>query len=355
MPERNRLPALEVGVAGHQRVRLGLREREGDERERVDLLVRLVACVGDVQSQRRRDLVVAGATRVDLLTERPEEPLDRRMDVLVGLEDRGRVERDLGEAPLHLGELVRVQEPGAVQPAGVLRGRLAVVRQELGVVRAQEIPHGGVQRATDAARPERHGPILRIRRRRRGRSGPGLRCSHARGAAPETRHGLVADVDGWFVVNAREARWRESASFGVWCDFEGKRAFRQLGFNISVLGPGQSMGFYHRENAQEDVLVLAGTCLLIVEDEERTLEAWDFVHCPPETDAHDRRHGRRARGGARRRREGSSTEGHRDVPSKVARQHGVSVEDETTRSAEAYADVPRSARVPYRDGWLPDR
>ena len=145
VPERHRLPALEVGVAGHQRVRLGLREREGDERERVDLLVRLRARVGDVQSQRRRDLVVAGATRVDLLTERPEEPLDRRMDVLVGLEDRGRVERDLGEAPLHLGELVRVQEPGAVQPAGVLRGRLAVVGQELGVLRAQELPHGRVE------------------------------------------------------------------------------------------------------------------------------------------------------------------------------------------------------------------
>ncbi len=170
----------------------------------------------------------------------------------------------------------------------------------------------------------------------------------------ETRFGLVADVDGWFVVNAREARWRESASFGVWCDFEGKRPFRQLGFNVSVLRPGQSLGYYHRESAQEDFLVLAGTCLLLVEDEERTLEAWDFVHCPPET-----AHMIVGTGngpavvlavGAR----GLRRKGIVYLPSEVARKHGVSVENETTKSAEAYADVSGSARVPYRDGWLPD-
>ena len=40
---------------------------------------------------------------------------------------------------------------------------------------------------------------------------------------------------------------------------------------------------YHAESSQEDFLVLAGTCLLIVEEEERELRAWDFVHCPPGT------------------------------------------------------------------------
>lgn len=34
---------------------------------------------------------------------------------------------------------------------------------------------------------------------------------------------------------------------------------------------------------EEDFLVLAGTCLLLVEDEERELRAWDFVHCPAGT------------------------------------------------------------------------
>jgi uncharacterized cupin superfamily protein len=40
---------------------------------------------------------------------------------------------------------------------------------------------------------------------------------------------------------------------------------------------------YHRENAQEDFLVLSGECLLIVEERERRLGPWDFVHCPAET------------------------------------------------------------------------
>ena len=170
----------------------------------------------------------------------------------------------------------------------------------------------------------------------------------------ETKYGLVADVDGWFVVNAHDARWREKEAFGTWCDFEGKRPFRQLGINISILGRGQSFGYYHRENAQEDFLVLAGKCLLIVEDEERELEPWDFVHCPPGTN-----HMIVGAGdepavvlavGAR----GLSRKGIVYVPSAVAKRHGVSVEKETTKPAEAYADLPPSRRVPYREGSLPD-
>jgi uncharacterized cupin superfamily protein len=170
----------------------------------------------------------------------------------------------------------------------------------------------------------------------------------------ETKYGLVADADGWFVVNAREARWRESEPFGTWCDFEGKRPFRQLGINISVLEPGQSLGFYHREGAQEDFLVLAGTCLLIVEEQERKLEAWDFVHCPPETDhiivgAGDGPAVVLAVGARGLRRKGIVY-----VPSPVAGKHGVSVGGETTKSAEAYAGLPRSTRVRYREGLLPE-
>jgi oxalate decarboxylase/phosphoglucose isomerase-like protein (cupin superfamily) len=40
---------------------------------------------------------------------------------------------------------------------------------------------------------------------------------------------------------------------------------------------------YHRENDQEDFLVLAGEALAIVEGGERPLRQWDFVHCPPWT------------------------------------------------------------------------
>ena len=99
-----------------------------------------------------------------------------------------------------------------------------------------------------------------------------------------TKYGLVPDGDGWFVVNARETRWREWGRLGVYCDFEGKRRFPQLGINLSVLEPGQSLGRYHRENAQEDFLVLAGECVLLVNEEERPLGTWDFFHCPAGTE-----------------------------------------------------------------------
>ena len=98
-----------------------------------------------------------------------------------------------------------------------------------------------------------------------------------------TKYGLVADVEGWFVLNARDSRWRDYGPLGVACNFEGKRPFKQLGFNINVLYPGEPMGMYHRENHQEDFLVLHGECLLIVEGKERQLGPWDFFHCPPRT------------------------------------------------------------------------
>ena len=99
--------------------------------------------------------------------------------------------------------------------------------------------------------------------------------------------------------------------------------------------------------------MLAGTCLLIVEDEERRLEAWDFFHCPPQTE-----HMIVGAGdgpavvlavGARGGRKGLVY-----PVSEAARKHGVSVEKETTKPAEAYADLPRSRRVVYPEGSLPD-
>jgi uncharacterized cupin superfamily protein len=57
--------------------------------------------------------------------------------------------------------------------------------------------------------------------------------------------------------------------------------FRDVGINLRVLSPGKPLCRYHRENAQEDFLVLSGSCTLLVNGEERSLRAWDFVHCPP--------------------------------------------------------------------------
>jgi uncharacterized cupin superfamily protein len=169
----------------------------------------------------------------------------------------------------------------------------------------------------------------------------------------ETKYGLVADVDGWFVVNARDARWRERERLGRWCDFEGKRPFRQLGFNISVLQPGESIGRYHREAHQEGFLVLSGTCVLVVEGEERELGRWDFFHCPAGTEHMIVGAGQGpsvvvavgARGGR---------SGLVYIVSGAAAEHGVSVTEETTKPAEAYADLPPSRRVAYESGWLPE-
>jgi uncharacterized cupin superfamily protein len=169
----------------------------------------------------------------------------------------------------------------------------------------------------------------------------------------ETKYGLVADVDGWFVVNARDARWRERERLGRWCDFEGKRPFRQLGFNISVLQPGESIGRYHREAHQEGFLVVSGTCVLVVEGEERELGHWDFFHCPAGTEHMIVGAGQGpsvvvavgARGGR---------SGLVYTVSGAAAEHGVSVTEETTKPAEAYADLPPSRRVAYESGWLPE-
>ena len=41
--------------------------------------------------------------------------------------------------------------------------------------------------------------------------------------------------------------------------------YLQLGVNLTLLGPGEPMAMYHRENDQEDFLVLAGEALAIME------------------------------------------------------------------------------------------
>ena len=168
----------------------------------------------------------------------------------------------------------------------------------------------------------------------------------------ETKYGLVADGDGWFVINAADTRWNDTAPFGFYCNFEGKRSFKQLGLNLNVLEPGQSLGYYHRERAQEDFLVLAGECLLLVEGQERRLRAWDFVHCPPETN-----HMVVGAGGgpavvlAVGARGGRKGVVYPVEPLAVAQRAGV--ERETTRPQEAYASFPGFSRCRYREGSLP--
>jgi uncharacterized cupin superfamily protein len=102
----------------------------------------------------------------------------------------------------------------------------------------------------------------------------------------ESGSGLSPTSEGWFVVNVRDATWLtsqggEKRATGAECNFDSPHAeFKELGFRVHVLSPGESNGLYHHENKQEDFLVLQGTCTLLVEGEERPMKQWDFFHSP---------------------------------------------------------------------------
>jgi uncharacterized cupin superfamily protein len=173
----------------------------------------------------------------------------------------------------------------------------------------------------------------------------------------EAASGLVPAGEGWFVVNAADAAWVTNDAFGARCPFEAngpavrknpelvERTFSQLGFGLYVLEPGKPSGLYHAESEREGFLVLAGECVLLVEEEERRLRAWDFFHCPPGT-----RHAFVGSGdapcvilmvGART---AKRTIVYPD--SDLARRRGAGVVTETDSSREAYAQYPH---------WQPER
>ncbi len=177
----------------------------------------------------------------------------------------------------------------------------------------------------------------------------------------QTEAGLAPVGVGWFVLNAREGRWRHREGRGDVLpltgvtDVECETYFPQLGVALCVLGPGEPIGMYHREADQEDFLVLSGEALLLVEGEERPLQQWDFVHCPPETE-----HMIVGAGagpctvlaiGAREHQAGDDWGAY--TVDEVALRHGVGVEEETNDAEIAYARFKRSEPAQYRDGWLP--
>jgi quercetin dioxygenase-like cupin family protein len=169
----------------------------------------------------------------------------------------------------------------------------------------------------------------------------------------EVGSGLAPAGPGWFVVNVADSAWVRNDAFGNRCVFESSprvlaerpdlepQMFPGVGFTLAVLEPGKPTGMYHAESQQEDFLVLQGECLLIIEGEERTLRAWDFVHCPAGTNHIFVGRGdvpcvifmTGARGGER----GTILYPANDV----ARAHGAGVETETPVPAEAYAPFPQ--------------
>jgi uncharacterized cupin superfamily protein len=156
----------------------------------------------------------------------------------------------------------------------------------------------------------------------------------------QTEQGKAAKSDGWYVVNATECRWYGNQKFGEYCALEGETRFPQVGVNLHVVRPGQPACHYHSETEQEDFLVLAGECLLLVEEQERRLRPGDFVHCPPGT-----RHVFVGAGdgpctilmiGARRPGSGVTY-----PVSELASRHRASVAQQTDSPAESYAGCPR--------------
>jgi uncharacterized cupin superfamily protein len=173
----------------------------------------------------------------------------------------------------------------------------------------------------------------------------------------QTESGLVPAREGWFVVNGREARWVHSDGRGFRLPLTGwggdEHLFPQVGLNVFVLGPGEPMGMYHFEHDQEDFLVIAGEALLLVEGQERRLQAWDFVHCPPGTNhsmvgAGDGRCVIVAVGGRAHEEEWGAY-----TVDETAQRHGVGVENETSDPGVAYRRFGPPRPVPYEEGLLP--
>jgi uncharacterized cupin superfamily protein len=157
--------------------------------------------------------------------------------------------------------------------------------------------------------------------------------------------------EGWFVLNGRDARWVDG-EYGAYTQFQGEAArFPEVGVNIGVLQPGQPACMYHGEDRQEDFLVLSGEALLLIEGEERRVQAWDFVHCPPWT-----KHVFVGAGegpctvlaiGARPTRDVVYSE------SELAQRHGAGVVKETRSPKEAYAGTKPDTDSEFQEGWLP--
>jgi uncharacterized cupin superfamily protein len=157
----------------------------------------------------------------------------------------------------------------------------------------------------------------------------------------------------WHVRNVREMKWWDVGPRGFVTELVDDEK-PQVGVNLFVLAPGQPMAMYHWEADQEGFLVLSGEALLIVENEERPLRAWDYFHCPPNV-AHTivgagsgpaailalgaREHENGDWGG---------------YPySELAMKHDASAEEETTEPHVAYARFPARTEGEFREGWLP--
>ena len=145
---------------------------------------------------------------------------------------------------------------------------------------------------------------------------------------------------GWFVLNARDARWSDKPGQGHSVpltgddEYEAETFFPMLGMAIRVMAPGEPSTTYHWETEQEDFLVLAGEGLLIVEGQERPLKQWFLC--------------------------ASSRQFQKDGPwgfycaDETAARYNASSPEDTQDGDIAYARFPPPRRTRYRQGLLPD-
>ena len=100
-----------------------------------------------------------------------------------------------------------------------------------------------------------------------------------------TPYGRYITSEGWFVLNLEDAlAVRNAEKGGASYPIEPREhPFENMGVHLRILWPSDPNSLDHSEAAQEGFLVLSGECVLIVEEEERRLRQWDYVHCPAGT------------------------------------------------------------------------
>jgi uncharacterized cupin superfamily protein len=153
-----------------------------------------------------------------------------------------------------------------------------------------------------------------------------------------------------FVMNVADAPALSRPRQATLIDFESEDSpWPDTGVNIQVMQPGQPNCRYHSEPVQEDVLVLHGECIVILDGAERPLRQWDFVHVPAGIE-----HVFVGAGegpcavlmiGSRRR-----DEAHYPV-NELAARYDASVTSATDEPAEAYADWRKEPRRRVPTPW----
>jgi uncharacterized cupin superfamily protein len=157
-------------------------------------------------------------------------------------------------------------------------------------------------------------------------------------------------MDAPFIINVADAPALAHPRRATLLTLEPRgAAWPDTGLNIQIMAPGQPNCRYHSEPVQEDFLVLHGTCIAIVDGEERPLRQWDFLHCPAGTE-----HAFVGAGdgpcavlmiGSRR-----EDAAHYPV-NEVAARYDASVTEATDDPAEAYADWRQEHRRATPNPW----